>query len=399
MQVFLDLSNQVYEIISRAIDLDERDRKQEALVLYRQGVQLSEQALNLVIGDSPQIRLKKQKMRDNLKSVQERIFAIQTPQTRTSTRGTTRIRSAKTPATRKALKTTQINDSNPSNVDLLLESPNVKWIDIAGLEKAKQTLWEIVVLPHLRPDLFHGLRQPCKGVLLFGPPGTGKTMLAKAVATESKASFIVVSAHSLTSKLYGETEKMVKQLFDTARRNQPCIIFMDEIDALLGARSESEHEASRRLKTEFLMQFDGLTTQTNEKLLILGATNRPQELDEAALRRFPKRVYIPLPDPETRIALIKNLLHDHKHTLSDRDLQKITALTNGYSGSDLTALAREASMVPLRELGPQLTSTPKSQVRGISASDFVVSLKTIKPSVQPSSLQLYEKWNQSMGSL
>ena len=153
-------------------------------------------------------------------------------------------------------------------------SPGVGWEAIAGLAVAKRTLMESVILPSLRPDIFTGLRAPPKGVLLYGPPGTGKTMLAKAVATETDAAFFSISASSLTSKWVGEGEKMVKALFSLARKLQPTVIFMDEIDSLLGARSKGEHDASRRLKTEFLVQLDGAATDGDDRILIIGATNR-----------------------------------------------------------------------------------------------------------------------------
>nr|CAI5828105.1 unnamed protein product [Callosobruchus analis] len=176
--------------------------------------------------------------------------------------------------------------------------PNVHWNDVVGLEFAKAAIQEAVVWPMLRPDIFTGLRRPPKGILLFGPPGTGKTLIGKCVASQSKSTFFSISASSLTSKWVGEGEKMVRALFTVARVHQPAVIFIDEIDSLLTQRNDTEHESSRRIKTEFLVQLDGAMTDNEERILVIGATNRPQELDEAARRRFVKRLYIPLPEFE-----------------------------------------------------------------------------------------------------
>jgi len=148
----------------------------------------------------------------------------------------------------------------------------------------------------LRPDIFTGLRAPPKGLLLFGPPGTGKTMLARAIASEGKATFFSISASSLTSKWVGEGEKMVRTLFAMANIKQPSIIFLDEIDSLLCSRAQGQLESSRRIKTEFFIQLDGTRTKENDRVLVIGATNRPMELDDAVRRRFVKRLYIPLPN-------------------------------------------------------------------------------------------------------
>lgn len=164
-----------------------------------------------------------------------------------------------------------------------------------------------------------------------------------------QATFFSISAASLTSKYVGDGEKMVRALFAIARELQPSIIFIDEVDSLLSERSNNEHEASRRLKTEFLVEFDGLPSNPeNERVVIMAATNRPQELDEAALRRFTKRVYVTLPDAQTRAELLKKLLQKQNCSLSSAEMTRLAALTEGYSASDLTALAKDAALGPIR---------------------------------------------------
>uniref|UniRef100_A0A8P4GM22 Fidgetin-like protein 1 n=1 Tax=Dicentrarchus labrax TaxID=13489 RepID=A0A8P4GM22_DICLA len=297
------------------------------------------------------------------------------------------------------------DSKNLKNVDgklaeLILSEVNgtTKFEDVAGQDLAKQALQEIVILPALRPELFTGLRTPARGLLLFGPPGNGKTMLAKAVAAESNATFFNISAASLTSKYVGEGEKLVRALFSVARERQPSIIFIDEVDSLLCERREGEHDASRRLKTEFLIEFDGVQSGADDQVLVMGATNRPQELDEAVLRRFAKRVYVALPAEETRFQLLKNLLEKHGNPLTHRELSQLARMTEDYSGSDLTSLAKDASLGPIRELRPeQVRNVKVSEVRNICFRDFVESLKKIQRSVSPQTLQVYVRWNRDYG--
>ncbi|KAJ1640032.1 P-loop containing nucleoside triphosphate hydrolase protein, partial [Pavlovales sp. CCMP2436] len=270
----------------------------------------------------------------------------------------------------------------------------------AGLEEAKTTLREIVILPSLRPEIFTGLRAPPRGLLLFGPPGTGKTLLARAVAAEANATFFSVSASTLTSKMFGDGEKLVRALFTVAAQKQPSVIFIDEIDSILTARSSSEHEASRRLKTEFLVQFDGvMSNEEQSRVLVMGATNRPQELDDAAIRRLTKRIYIPLPCESARSTLVRNMVRKQGKDLPGDELVTVAQMTDGYSGSDLSNLCKEAAMGPVRELGAAIYDADLSQIRDISLQDFRDALRVIRPSVRADTLGLYEAWNAELGSL
>merc|ERR1719394_1042919 len=234
--------------------------------------------------------------------------------------------------------------------EIMDQGEPVDWDDIAGLEFAKKTVKEIVVLPLKRPDLFFGLRGPPKGLLLFGPPGTGKTLIGKCIASRSGSTFFSISASSLTSKWVGEGEKMVRALFAVAKVHQPSVVFIDEIDSLLTSRSEGEHESSRKIKTEFLVQLDGASSVGQERVLVLGATNRPQELDEAARRRLVKRLYIPLPDQEARLTILRRLLSRERHRLTDKEMEEVVEKTEGYSGADMANLCKEAAMGPIRSV-------------------------------------------------
>lgn len=294
--------------------------------------------------------------------------------------------------------------------NIIVQGDEVHWDDIAGLNTAKNSLKEAVVYPFLRPDLFMGLREPVTGMLLFGPPGTGKTMLARAVACESHSTFFSISASSLTSKYLGESEKLVRALFTLAQKLSPSIIFVDEIDSILGSRNQDgENESSRRIKNEFLIQWSALSRaaagkdnkngkEEDKRVLVLAATNLPWSIDDAARRRFVRRQYIPLPEDETRKVQIQKLLSYQKHTLSDEDFEKLIQLTHGYSGSDITSLAKDAAMGPLRELGDQLLEIGRDNIRPIALKDFENSLQYIKPSVSSEGLKEYEDWAKQFGS-
>ncbi len=278
------------------------------------------------------------------------LVALSDAQSAESPKETNKEKAASMSETRKAAITSQLPPGTDKSAaeqilnEIVVQGDEVYWDDVAGLEVAKNALREAVVYPFLRPDLFMGLREPTRGVLLFGPPGTGKTMLAKAVATESKSTFFSISASSLTSKYLGESEKLVRALFALAKLLAPSIIFVDEIDSLLSQRSGSgEHEATRRIKTEFLIQWSDLERAAAgrepgesdkergdpNRVLVLAATNLPWAIDEAARRRFVRRQYIPLPEAKTREAQLTTLLRRQQHTLGESDIHQLVDMTEG----------------------------------------------------------------------
>ncbi|VAH92073.1 unnamed protein product [Triticum turgidum subsp. durum] len=292
----------------------------------------------------------------------------------------------------------------------------VTFDDIGALENVKETLKELVMLPLQRPELFckGQLTKPCKGILLFGPPGTGKTMLAKAVATEAGANFINISMSSITSKWFGEGEKYVKAVFSLASKISPSVIFIDEVDSMLGRRENpGEHEAMRKMKNEFMVNWDGLRTKDKERVLVLGATNRPFDLDEAVIRRFPRRLMVNLPDASNREKILKVILA--KEELGqDTDLASLANMTDGYSGSDLKNLCVTAAHYPIREIlekekkeknvaksegRPEPALHGSEDVRPLSLDDFKSAHEQVCASVSSDSANMNElvQWNDLYG--
>eukprot|EP00978_Attheya_sp_CCMP212_P048696 scaffold562234_cov138-Attheya_sp.AAC.1 len=296
--------------------------------------------------------------------------------------------------------------------ELYVESSmlHTSWNDIAGLAVAKRSLQEAAILPLLRPDLYTGLRQPPKGILLYGPPGTGKTMLVKAVAHESKCLLFACTASALTSKWHGEGEKLVRTLFRVASDVSPAIVFLDEIDSLLSSRGGgNEHEASRRFKTEFMVQMDGIIAGKDDKsndvqkrVLVLGCTNCPWDIDDAVMRRFQRRIYVPLPDGEARRALIEAMLRKsgNTHNLTSRQVTKLVALTDGCSCSDIASVANEAAFGPLRSVGDlnAIRDVKTADVRPISYSDFEDAIRNTSKSVSSTLLAKYQQWERAQAA-
>jgi vacuolar protein-sorting-associated protein 4 len=283
---------------------------------------------------------------------------------------------------------------------IVTESPNVSWNDIAGLTFCKQALREAIVLPILRPKLFTGARKPWSGILLFGPPGCGKSLMAKAAATECKATFFNVSSADILSPWIGESDKMVNALFEIARTKAPSLIFMDELDALTTKRGGQESSAERRVKTLLLAQIEGLKSTQDKPLLFLGATNRPWDIDTAMLSRFQKRIHVPLPDMEARKAIFKIHTVGIDTSLDDEDYVELAVRSEGYSGRDIANICREVIMLPVRELdyGGLLEDDDKEvEVRAINLGDFKQTLKKIKSMTTSSDLKMFEKWSDEYG--
>lgn len=248
--------------------------------------------------------------------------------------------------------------------EIYQESPNVFFDDIVALDEAKRLLCEAIQLPLRFPALFTGLLRPWKGILLHGPPGTGKTLLARAVATECSTTFFNISASTLVSKWRGDSEKLVRALFELARYHAPSTVFLDEIDSILGARGGEgqEHEASRRMKTELLIQMDGMVAGGNngssssskgtQQVFVMAASNMPWDLDVALLRRLEKRVLVPLPVKEAREAMLRK--HLFTRAASDVDYGDLATRMDGYSGADLELVCRESAMRPVRRIVDKL---------------------------------------------
>jgi vacuolar protein-sorting-associated protein 4 len=284
---------------------------------------------------------------------------------------------------------------------ILTESPNVKWLDIAGLEDCKQSLREAIVLPIMKPELFTGARKPWSGIILFGPPGCGKTLLAKAAATECKATFFSVSSADLLSKWLGESEKLISSLFKVARVKAPSLIFMDEIDSVATKRGEGhEGGGERRVKTQLLSEIQGMKSTYDKPLLVLGATNRPWDIDNAMLSRFEKKVYVPLPDMPARVGIFKIHTAGINSDLTDEDYIELAVRAEGYSGRDISNVCREVIMIPIRELdmgGLLENSEQEVIVRDITLKDFTKTLKKVKPMTTGSELRKYQDWAAEYG--
>ncbi|MEM4251059.1 MAG: AAA family ATPase [Candidatus Bathyarchaeia archaeon] len=279
---------------------------------------------------------------------------------------------------------------------VLSEKPNVKWEDIADLSEAKRAIEESIIFPVKRPDLFP-LGWP-RGILFFGPPGCGKTLLAAAVATEIDATFFCVDAASIMSKWLGESERNVAQLFQEARRasmnGRPAIIFIDEIDSLVGVRAQ-EVGGEVRARNQFLKEMDGIIDK--KKVLhtyIIGATNKPWALDEPFMRRFQKRIFVPLPGESARLEMFR-IFSRNLNISNDVDFHDLARMTEGYSGSDIRDNFQAAQIRLVREFFENGNPDDKqAKPRPLTMKDFRDIFRIRKPSVNQSTMGYYLKWSE-----
>ncbi|KAL2099910.1 hypothetical protein ACEWY4_004304 [Coilia grayii] len=296
--------------------------------------------------------------------------------------------------------------------DIYLHNPNVRWDDIIGLEAPKRLVKEAVVYPIKYPQLFTGILSPWKGLLLYGPPGTGKTMLAKAVATECNTTFFNISASSIVSKWRGDSEKLVRVLFELARFHAPSTIFLDELESVMSQRGMAqggEHEGSRRMKTELLVQMDGLA-RSDDLVFVLAASNLPWELDHAMLRRLEKRILVGLPSALARRAMIQHWLPPLSNTgevelRTELDYDTLAQETEGYSGSDIRLVCKETAMRPVRKIFDALenhkegnSNMPFIQLETVTTADFLEVITHTKPSAR-NLTKKYAAWEKEYESV
>ncbi|MFW9880315.1 MAG: AAA family ATPase [Candidatus Thorarchaeota archaeon] len=386
-----------------AVALDNQGKRRQAINKYQRAAEILMQFMKY--NKNPQMRSLCQK---NIEEYVERAKILKSHLSGVSPR---RIRPSEGPSTRggsdlAGFETGTLSSEEQELIDMIsgtivTESPNVKWEDIAGLQNVKQALREAIVLPIAKPELFTGARKPWSGILLFGPPGCGKTLLAKAAATECKATFFSASSADLLSKWLGESEKLISSLFKVARLKAPSLIFMDEIDSVATKRGEgTESGGERRVKTQLLSEIQGLKSTHDKPLLVLGATNRPWDIDNAMLSRFEKRVHVPLPDMKARAGIFKIHTEGVNTALNDEDYIELAVRSDGYSGRDIANVCREVIMLPVRELdmsGLLESSDKEVTVRDITLKDFNKTLKKVKPMTNEAFIKQYNDWAEEFG--
>ena len=293
-------------------------------------------------------------------------------------------------------------DANASAIDQLIITlrPDTKWEEIGGLDEAKKTLRQAIIIPFIRkrPRYVNVTRS----ILLYGPPGTGKTLLAKASSNTLSAAFFEARAPGLLSKYFGESGKLISALFSKAKKMQPSLIFMDEIDSLAPRRDSGIDESSRRVLGQLLSELEGFSSRKEDRVVFIGATNKPWDLDEALLSRFQRKVYVPLPDARSREKILS--IHLEGAGTGGLDMKGLAGKTEGFSGRDLASLCQEAVMLMVREQNPGLEQMNAKQLetydmrtRDLKPSDFEEAFAKIRPACKEQDLRRYSEWKDSFG--
>ena len=282
---------------------------------------------------------------------------------------------------------------------IVTQKPDTTWEDIGNLDEAKRVLKESIILPFIenKPDFVRST----KTIMLYGPPGTGKTLLAKAASNTLNASFFEARASELLSKYYGESSKLFSQLFDFARKKQPSIIFMDEIDSVVLSREGDIHEATRRIVGQLLSELEGFSTKKEDKVIFIGATNRPWDLDEALLSRFERKIYVPLPDEKSREIIFK--IHTKGAELDGISFTDLARKTQNFSGRDISNVCREAIMNMVREensleqIDSEKLADFSLRYRKLNSADFETALLKIKKQSTELDLKRFVEWAEEFG--
>ncbi|CAL8321426.1 unnamed protein product [Merluccius merluccius] len=296
----------------------------------------------------------------------------------------------------------QLKNSDASLVDMvtteiLQQGHPVDWSDIAGLDMAKAAIKEEILWPILRPDMFSGLSTLPRSLLLFGPQGTGRTVLARCMANQLGAVFLRLNSSALVTKWLGEGDKIIQASFLVARCRQPAVIFISEVDLLLSAPLGDDSPVNR-LKTELLLQLDSVLNSPADHVLVVCSTNKPEEIPESLRRYFPKRLLIPLPDGTARHQIISQLLAQHNYCLSEKDTSLLVQRTEGFSGLDVAQLCQEAVLGSLHGIpGTDLSTLHASQMRPVSYQHFDNVFCKFQPSISQKELDMYTEWNKMFG--
>ncbi|XP_073401851.1 fidgetin isoform X2 [Dendrobates tinctorius] len=282
--------------------------------------------------------------------------------------------------------------------EIINQGHPVDWDEIAGLDLVKAFIKEEVLWPVIRSDAFSGLTALPRSILLFGPRGTGKTLLGRCIASQLGATFFKITGSNLVTKWINEGEKIVHASFLVARCRQPSVIFVSDIDMLLSSQVGEEHNPISRMRTEFLMQLDSVLSSAEDQIVVICATSKPEEIDESLRRYFMKRLLIPLPDSTARHQIIIQLLSQHNYCLNDKEVALLVQRTEGFSGLDVARLCQEAVVGPLHAIPPsELSAIMPSQLRPVTYQDFENVFCKIQPSISQKELDTYIEWNKMFG--